>query len=90
MAGAVLPVVGPLVAHGFNTQAKIRQVRVPLFVIHGDADEVVPFSQGQAVFRAANEPKEFWRVPKAHHNDLLYIAGEEYVTRLRAFLRLVK
>jgi fermentation-respiration switch protein FrsA (DUF1100 family) len=87
MARAVLPVIGPLVAHGFDTQRKVKQVRVPLFMIHGDADEVVPFSQGQAVFRAANEPKRFWRVPGAHHDDLLYIAGEEYVTRLRAFWR---
>jgi fermentation-respiration switch protein FrsA (DUF1100 family) len=87
MAGAVLPVLGPLLAHGFDTGRKIGQVHAPLLVIHGDADEIVPFSQGQAVFRAANPPKELWRVPGAHHNDLLYIAGDEYVTRLRAFLQ---
>jgi uncharacterized protein len=89
MAGKVLPVVGPLLAHGFNTRSKIGNVHVPLLVIHGDADEIVPFPQGQAVFKAANPPKELWRVPGAHHNDLLYIAGAEYVTRLRAFLQLL-
>lgn len=85
MAGKVLPIVGPLVAHGFNTKALIKQVRAPLLVVHGDADEIVPFSQGEAVFAAANPPKDFWRIPAAHHNDLLSVAGEQYVPRLRAF-----
>jgi uncharacterized protein len=85
MAGQVLPIIGPLLAHGFNTDKKIRRVHAPLLIIHGDADEVVPFSQGQAVFKAANEPKQFWQIPGAHHNDLLYVAGPSYVARVRAF-----
>ena len=85
MARTVLPVVGPLLAHGFDTGKKISSVHAPLLIIHGDADEIVPFSQGQAVFEAANQPKQFWAVPGAHHNDLLYTAGPEYVKRLRAF-----
>jgi uncharacterized protein len=85
MAGKVVPVIGPLLAHGFNTKVTIRRVRAPLLVIHGDADEIVPFSQGQAVFAAANPPKDFWRISGAHHNDLLFMAGSQYVPRLRAF-----
>jgi hypothetical protein len=85
MAGTVLPVVGPLLAHGFDTDSKIRKVHVPLLLIHGDADEVVPFSQGEAVFKCANVPKTFWQVSGAHHNDLLYVAGGEYASRLRTF-----
>jgi fermentation-respiration switch protein FrsA (DUF1100 family) len=54
-------------------------------LIHGDADEVVPFSQGEAVFKRANQPKTFWRVLGAHHNDLLPVAGSEYVPRLQRF-----
>jgi fermentation-respiration switch protein FrsA (DUF1100 family) len=87
MAGAVLPVVGPMFVRGFDTRTKIRGLRVPLLVIHGDRDDVVPFSQGQAVFEAAPEPKSFWRIPKAHHNDFIVVAGEQYVERLRAFYR---
>ncbi len=85
MAGTVLPVAGPLLAHGFDTLSRIGNVHVPLLVLHGDADEIVPFSQGQAVFKAANQPKEFWRIPGAHHNDLLAIAGDQYVPRLQHF-----
>jgi fermentation-respiration switch protein FrsA (DUF1100 family) len=90
MAGTVLPVIGPLLARGFDTERIIRQVRVPLLVIHGEADEIVPFSQSQLVFAAANQPKEFWRIPGAHHNDLLYIAGDEYIPHLRRFYTAAK
>jgi hypothetical protein len=85
MAGALVPILGPLLVHGFNTKRIVGRVHAPLLIMHGDADEVVPFSQGQAVFAAANPPKYFWRVPGAHHNDLLYLAGQEYIPRLRDF-----
>jgi uncharacterized protein len=85
MAGTVLPFFGPLVIRGYDTYGKIARIHAPLMVIHGEADEIVPFSQGKAVFNAANEPKQFWPVAGAHHNDLLEVAGAAYVTHLRAF-----
>jgi fermentation-respiration switch protein FrsA (DUF1100 family) len=85
MAGQVIPLVGPVLAHGFNTERRIGKIHVPLLLIHGDADDVVPFSQGEAVYKGANQPKTFWRVSGARHNDLLYVAGDEYLKHLRAF-----
>jgi len=85
MAARMAPIIGPLLVRGFDTKTTIARVHCPLLVIHGDADEIVPFRQGQMVFAAANSPKEFWRVAGAHHNDLLYAAGAEYVPHLRVF-----
>lgn len=85
IAGTVLPFFGPLLVRGYDTYSKISRVHAPLMVIHGDADEIVPFSQGKAVFDAATGPKQFWAVPNAHHNDLLEVAGDGYVRHLRAF-----
>jgi len=85
MAATVIPVLGPLFVHGFDTEGKIEKVHAPVLIVHGDADEIVPFSQGQSVFAAACKPKQFWRVPHAGHNDLLWVAGGEYPTRLRTF-----
>lgn len=39
----------------------------PFLVIHGDADQNVPFQDGQALFAAASEPKTFLQIPKANH-----------------------
>jgi fermentation-respiration switch protein FrsA (DUF1100 family) len=40
---------------------------LPLLVIHGDADKVVPYSQGETLFQHAPEPKRFIRVPGGSH-----------------------
>ncbi|MFL6414662.1 MAG: alpha/beta hydrolase [Bryobacteraceae bacterium] len=85
MAGQVIPIVGPVLARGFDTERRIQAIHVPLLVIHGDADEIVPFVQGRAVYQNANEPKSFWRVTGAGHNNLLLVAGSEYPNQLRAF-----
>jgi fermentation-respiration switch protein FrsA (DUF1100 family) len=45
-------------------------VRAPLFIMHGDPDHVVPIRFGEKLFAAANEPKEFLRMPGAGHQAL--------------------
>lgn len=90
MAAQVLPGLGPLLVKGFDTERKIARLHAPLLILHGDRDEVVPFAQGQAVFAAAPEPKQFWRVIGAHHNDLLHATGTAYPERLREFYEQVR
>jgi hypothetical protein len=85
MAASVLPVIGPLLVFGFDSARKIQQVSAPLLVIHGDRDSVVPFKLGRALFDAAREPKAFWAVQGADHNDLVETAGPRYAERLREF-----
>ena len=54
--------------------------------IHGDRDELIPLSEGEALFEAAVEPKTLWRVPHAGHNDVSWTAGPEYGRRLRGWM----
>lgn len=85
MAGRLLPLLGPLVFRGFDQIGKITRVEAPLLVIHGDRDEVVPFEMGRRLFEAARQPKQFWRLEGARHNDLIERAGPRYRERLREF-----
>jgi fermentation-respiration switch protein FrsA (DUF1100 family) len=62
----------------YNNLEKISRLRVPMLIVHGDRDEVVPFSMGERLFRAANEPKFFYRVRGAAHNDAFVVGGDEY------------
>jgi fermentation-respiration switch protein FrsA (DUF1100 family) len=48
----------------------IGQVAAPVLILHGEADEIIPLSQGKALFTAAREPKSLIVYPGAHHNDL--------------------
>lgn len=41
----------------------------PLLVLHGDADQVVPFEEGEELFERAAEPKRFVPVSGARHLD---------------------
>jgi fermentation-respiration switch protein FrsA (DUF1100 family) len=85
VAGRVLPLVGPLLVWGFDSKRKITGVRAPLLFIHGDRDEVIDTTLGRELFDAAPQPKQFWLVPGAGHNDLLDEAGIEFGLRLRRF-----
>ncbi len=44
-----------------------RIAPIPLLVIHGDADPVVPAAHGERLFGLAGEPKTLWIVPGAGH-----------------------
>lgn len=40
---------------------------LPVLVIHGTADQVIPFEAGRALFQAAREPKTFWAMDGVSH-----------------------
>jgi alpha-beta hydrolase superfamily lysophospholipase len=63
----------------------VAQVHVPLFLIHGTADNKIPSSASELVFRNANEPKELWLIHGARHNDVVEKGGTEYFTRIVDF-----
>lgn len=68
----------------FDNLAKIGRCTRPVFIAHGTADEIIPFSHGEQLFAAANEPKEFLRMEGVTHNILL---GDALCVPLAAFLR---
>jgi fermentation-respiration switch protein FrsA (DUF1100 family) len=59
---------------------------VPLLVIHGDADPVVPFGHGLALYAAAGQPKRLWRVPGGGHIEAFGRFAPVYRDALVAFL----
>lgn len=52
----------------FISRDHIARVKTPLLVIHGDADRVIPVSQGRRLFEMANEPKELVILPGESHD----------------------
>jgi fermentation-respiration switch protein FrsA (DUF1100 family) len=70
----------------YDNVGKIGQVRVPVMVVHGARDEIIPVDMGRRVFEAAPEPKELYIIPGAHHNDTYDVGGAQYFARLKAFI----
>ncbi len=58
---------------------------VPLLLIHGVEDEIVPPHHSEQIFAAASEPKELWLVPGTEHIQSL--SREEYRDKLVAKMR---
>jgi fermentation-respiration switch protein FrsA (DUF1100 family) len=89
MARVLLPPIGiaRLLSTQYNVPEALRRIRTPVFVLHGDRDEVVPFNQGQRVFAAAREPKRFYAIGGAGHNDTYLAGGDDYFAALREALR---
>ena len=54
----------------FDSLKTITSIHMPLLIIHGERDTVVPFSEGKALYDAANQPKAFAPYPQAGHFDL--------------------
>jgi fermentation-respiration switch protein FrsA (DUF1100 family) len=67
----------------FNSLEKIQRYNGPVLISHGEADEVVPFEQGERLYHAASGPKQFVRIPGGHHNDP---QTEDYRVALDHFL----
>jgi fermentation-respiration switch protein FrsA (DUF1100 family) len=85
MANTVIPGAGFLFSTRWDTLAGISRLRAPLLVLHGDADEVVPYAQGRAVFAAAPEPKTFVTIRAGRHYHM-NTQWSEYWAAWRAFL----
>ncbi|MBN2290479.1 MAG: alpha/beta hydrolase [Candidatus Glassbacteria bacterium] len=61
-------------------------VRVPTLIIHGTADEVVPFEFGKRLAQTKGPPRlEWWQVSGGGHLDLHFLLGESYYGRVERF-----
>ncbi len=77
--------VSLLMKDKFLSRQRIKDVHMPLLIVHGDRDNVVPYAEGKRLFALANEPKTFIRMPGSHHNTLTRDGAYRYYW---TFLRL--
>lgn len=76
-----------LVRTKMDSVRKIPNVSCPKLFIHSQQDDVVPYRFGRRLFEAASEPKQFYEVPGASHNETFLVGGEAYLEVLRRFVR---
>jgi fermentation-respiration switch protein FrsA (DUF1100 family) len=49
--------VSLLLKDKYDNQNKIKNINIPVLVMHGEVDQIVPFWMGKRIFEIANEPK---------------------------------
>jgi len=68
----------------YHNLGKIADVDCPVFIVHGDRDQVIPFEHSVKLHARAREPKTFLRVPGGPHDLRFEDAG--YGQKLRSWL----
>jgi dipeptidyl aminopeptidase/acylaminoacyl peptidase len=58
---------------------------VPVLIIAGEGDEMIPAENGRRLFSSAREPKELWIIPVGGHGGTIAAAGDEYGKRVGEF-----
>jgi uncharacterized protein len=62
-----------------------RIAPIPLLLIHGTADEVVPFHHAELLLERAGAPKSLWRIEGGNHTEALSAPDSPYRRRLVEF-----
>ncbi len=75
-----------LVKDDLNSAQLIPKLTVPLLVIHGTRDGLVPFQQGRALYELAPPPKQFYGIPGGEHVGLYRVAGQRYFQTIHTFV----
>lgn len=71
----------------FDSLSKVRRLRSPVLFVHGQVDGIVPIEMGRQLYEASPEPKRWYEITGAGHNDTVMVGGREYFRRLVSFAR---
>jgi fermentation-respiration switch protein FrsA (DUF1100 family) len=69
----------------YETEKYIRQVQMPLLILHGERDPVIPVAMGRELLRLANEPKRLVTFPLAGHSNI-YVDGNRGLDAVRTWI----
>ena len=67
----------------FRSDLAIRDVHIPVLIVHGDEDRVTPINLAKQLFERANEPKAFIGVTGGGH---LVLGSPEVFVRVREWI----
>ena len=76
--------VNLLLKDKFENYKKIKNINSPLIVMHGERDQIVPFSMGKKIYAMANEPKYSYFTKYDNH---MMEYDEKLVLALKSFLK---
>ena len=78
--------VGLILKDKYENNEKIKNINIPVLVMHGEADQIVPFWMGKEIFNLAGEPKYSYFTKYDDHmmeyDDKLVLALKSFVDSL--------
>jgi len=68
----------------FENYKKIKNINLPILIMHGEIDQLVPFSMGKKIYEIANEPKYSYFTKYDNH---MMEYDENLVLALKSFIK---
>ncbi len=88
MADKMFPAlpVGWFISSELNTLGYVAHLSMPKLFIHGTKDTIIPYTLGRELYKGAAQPKEFYSIVGAGHNNTYGVGGEEYFDTIKEFV----
>ena len=67
-----------LISDKFDSVAKIREISMPVLIVHGEDDRYVPAHLSSALYAAAPQPKKLLLIPHGTHNNSVWAGDADY------------
>ena len=61
-----------LMTNTLDSEARIGELRVPVMILHGTADQNIPIGEARRLYAAARDPKTMIEVAGANHGDVWF------------------
>ena len=75
--------VSLLLKDKFESYKKINNISVPVLIMHGKVDKIVPYDMGKKMYELANEPKFFY---SQEYGDHMIEYDEKLLSALKKFI----
>ena len=76
--------VGLILKDKYKNDKKIKNINIPVLIMHGEADQIVPFWMGKKIFNLANNPKYSYFT---EYDDHMMEYDSKLVSELNNFLK---
>jgi fermentation-respiration switch protein FrsA (DUF1100 family) len=76
--------VGLLLKDKYKNDKKIKNINIPILIMHGEADQIVPFWMGKTIYEIANQPKYSYFTK---YDDHMMEFDENLVLNLEKFIK---
>ncbi len=70
-----------------DTSNSLANVNIPLLIMHGEKDSVIPFRHAEQLFELANEPKHLIPFEDCEHKDVVFARPEHFINTVQTFLQ---
>ena len=73
-----------LIKDKFDSESKIKNIKIPVLIMHGERDSIVPFKMGKKLFEKANYPKKSYFTK---NDDHMMTFDEKLLAKIDEFIK---